>query len=435
MAKIAIVGTGYVGLVTGTCLAECGHKVVCCDISDEKINMLKNGQCPIYEAGLEELIEKNTNSGNLSFTTDVGGAIRDAETVFSAVGTPMGENYEADLSYVKAVAKTFAENLDEYKVFVNKSTVPVGTGDIVKKIILENSSVSFDVVSNPEFLREGNAVEDFLKPDRIIVGCESEKARDVMKNIYEPFERNHHPVVFTDIKSAELIKYASNSMLATRISFMNEIARFCDIVGANVEEVAKGMGYDARIGPKFLQAGIGYGGSCFPKDVAALIESGKEKNYDFEILNAVQNVNNVQKTLIVDKIKSEIGSLEGKKIALWGLAFKPGTDDVREAPSAYIAKKLIDEKVSKINAYDIVAQKSFKADNPGLEIEYYENCYDAVNDCDVLLVLTQWDEFKVLDYDKLNEMMRGKLIADGRNMYNPEEVRGKGFSYIGIGRS
>lgn len=434
MSKISIIGTGYVGLVTGTCLAEIGHNVICCDIIKEKINMLNNGECPIYEPGLLELIKKNVEQKRLQFTTDISTAIKSTDVVFSAVGTPMGENHEADLKYVKEVAKTFAHNLNSFKLFVNKSTVPVGTGDMVKNIVKEEAnSENFAVVSNPEFLREGAAVKDFLNPDRIVVGVDDEKAKEIMEEVYEPFVRSQNVLFVTDIKSAELIKYASNSMLATRISFINEIARFCDKVGANVKEVAKGMGYDNRIGPKFLQAGIGYGGSCFPKDVAALIESGKKEGVDFNILKSVEEVNNRQKTVIVDKLREEIPNLKNKKIALWGLSFKPKTDDIREAPSIYIINKLLKEG-AKVVAFDSVAEKNYKKEHPEFDISYCSEKYECTKGADALLILTEWDEFRVLDFERLNEM-NNKILLDGRNIYDAQKIKERGFTYRGIGKN
>jgi UDPglucose 6-dehydrogenase len=440
MVKITIVGTGYVGLVTGTCLAEVGHEVICSDISEEKINILKNGECPIYEPGLLELIKKNVKSKRLTFTTDVPTAIKESEVIFSAVGTPMGENYEADLKYVKSVAKTFAENLNEYKVFINKSTVPVGTGDIVKETIIDtlkqlnNQTQDFDIISNPEFLKEGAAVKDFLNPDRIIIGAESQIARDLMQKVYGPFVRVQSPIVFMDIKSAELTKYAANSMLAVRISFMNEIAAYCDLVGANVKEVAKGIGLDTRIGPKFLNAGIGYGGSCFPKDVAAIVESGKQVNHDFKIIKAAMDVNDKQRTIAVDKIVESLGEdLTGKTITLLGLAFKPRTDDVREAPAIYKIRELL-KRGATIHAFDIIAEENFKKENSELNIKYFNNYYDALENSDCLLLVTEWDEFRTIEFDRVKKIMRGNLVVDGRNIYNPQEIKSHNFEYIGIGR-
>ncbi|NQZ85779.1 MAG: UDP-glucose/GDP-mannose dehydrogenase family protein [Nanoarchaeales archaeon] len=442
MVKITIVGTGYVGLVTGTCLAEVGHEVICSDICEDKINILKNGECPIYEPGLLELITKNVKSKRLTFTTDVPSAIKESDVIFSAVGTPMGENYEADLKYVKAVAQTFAENLNGYKVFVNKSTVPVGTGDIVKETIMKtlNNSVinytesDFDIISNPEFLKEGAAVKDFLNPDRIVIGSETKKAEELMKKVYGPFVRVQSPIVFMDIKSAELTKYAANSMLAVRISFMNEIAAYCDKVGANVKEVAKGIGLDTRIGPKFLNAGIGYGGSCFPKDVAAIVESGKQVGHDFKIIKSAMDVNDIQRTIAVDKITNILGEdLTGKTITLLGLAFKPRTDDVREAPAIYKIRELLN-KGAIVNVFDTIAEKNFKLDNPEFNINYFDNHYDALENSDCLLLVTEWDEFRTIDFAKVKQLMKGNLIVDGRNIYNPKEVKDLGFEYAGIGR-
>ncbi|MDA3854830.1 MAG: UDP-glucose/GDP-mannose dehydrogenase family protein [Candidatus Woesearchaeota archaeon] len=433
MVKITIVGTGYVGLVTGTCLAEVGHEVICADIDENKIIMLNKGEIPIYEPGLKELVNKNVEKGRLQFTTYIDKAIQESDVIFSAVGTPPDEDHKADLQYVKAVATIFAKNLNKYKVFVNKSTVPVGTGDMVKRTISSITNTEFDVVSNPEFLREGAAVKDFLNPDRIVLGCESEHAKEVMGAVYRPFVRTQSPILFTDIKSAELIKYAANSMLATRISFINEIANFCDIVGADIKAVAKGIGLDNRIGPKFLQAGIGYGGSCFPKDVNALIESGKENNHEFKILNSVEEVNRNQKLIVVDKLKERLGSLKGKNIAIWGIAFKPKTDDIREAPAIYIIEKLLSEGAN-VKASDYVARDNFQKEHAHFEIEMHDDHYEILDDADALLLLTEWDEFRILNHEKLHDKMRTKLIIDGRNIYNPKEIIEKGFEYIGIGR-
>lgn len=436
MVKITIVGTGYVGLVTGTCLAEIGHQVICCDISKEKIDLLKLGKIPIYEMGLKELVEKNVIENRLSFTTEINLAILESDVIFSAVGTPPDENHKADLRYVKEVAKVFAQNLNKYKIFVNKSTVPVGTGNEVKKIIEENKinpEIEFEIVSNPEFLREGAAIKDFLNPDRIVIGCENDKAKEIMEKVYKPLERIKSPIIFTDVKSAELIKYAANSMLATRISFINEIANFCDLVGADIKQVAKGIGLDTRIGSKFLQAGIGYGGSCFPKDVSALINSGLENNFEFSILKAVENVNQKQKTIIIEKLEKELGSINGKTISIWGLAFKPRTDDIREAPSIYIIKELLKKGV-KIKVFDNIAEKNFKTQHPNLEIMYCKDKYEAIENTNCLLLLTEWDEFRTLDFEKMKEIMKGNLIVDGRNIYDPLEIRKNGFNYIGIGR-
>jgi UDPglucose 6-dehydrogenase len=429
--KIAVVGTGYVGLVSGVCLADIGNEVVCVDVDKKKIENLKKGKSPIYEPGLQEVLDLNSREGRVRFTTDINSAIQESEVVFSAVGTPMGENHEADLTYVKQVAASFSDNLNGYKVLVTKSTVPVGTGEMIKGLIRKKTDKPFDIVSNPEFLREGNAVKDFMIPDRIVVGCESEKAAKVMKEVYQPIIRTQSPLIITDIKSAELIKYAANSMLATRISFMNEIAQFCDLVGANVKEVARGIGLDNRIGPRFLQAGAGYGGSCFPKDVAALIESGKAEKHDFKILNAVEDVNEDQRRYVVGKLRKHLQDLKGKKIAVWGLAFKPKTDDVRKAPAADIIKMILGEG-GEVTAFDPIAQDNFKEFYSSLDIDYKKNRYDALKGADALLLLTEWNEFRSIDYDKL-EQMNNKLIIDGRNIYAPEQLTDRGVQYEGIG--
>jgi UDPglucose 6-dehydrogenase len=436
MVKITIVGSGYVGLVSGTCLAEIGHDVICCDISKEKIDMLNRGEIPIYEMGLKELVDKNVKERRLSFTSDINSAIQSSTVILSAVGTPPDENHKADLKFVREVAKSFANNLNEYKIFVNKSTVPVGTGNMVTTVIEgecdKRCGIDFDVVSNPEFLREGAAVKDFLNPDRVVVGCESEKAKEIMTQVYSPLVRMQSPLVITDIKSAELIKYAANSFLATKISFINEIARYCEIIGADVKEVAKGMGLDNRIGPKFLNAGLGYGGSCFPKDVDALYESGLEEGYNFQIINAVREVNKSQKLIMVSKLLKEIPNLAGKTISVWGLAFKPRTDDVREAPAYYIIKELLDNG-AKVNVFDPVANNNFK-EWFKLNINYFEDKYECISNSDALLIVTEWDEFRTLDVDMLKEKMNMALIIDGRNILNPTYMKDNGIKYLGIGR-
>lgn len=431
--SIAVIGSGYVGLVTGAGLAQVGHEVICCDISKEKIDMLNNGKIPIYEPGLEEVIKENVRAKRLSFTTDTADAIKKSEVIFSAVGTPMGENHEADLRFVRDVAITFGENLNGYKVFVNKSTVPVGTGKMVKEIVSSITDMKFDVVSNPEFLKEGAAVKDFLNPDRIVIGSESSKAKEIMDEVYLPFARAQSPIFHTSIESAELIKYGSNAMLATRISFMNELANFAQKVGADITDVAKGMGMDKRIGPRFLHAGCGYGGSCFPKDVAALIVSAKDYGVDLGILNSVEKANQKQKTVPVEKLKERLGTLSGKKIALWGLSFKPRTDDVREAPAYYMAKMILDEG-GIVNAYDPEAMENFEKAF-GLHINYFNNSYDALKGCDAMILVTEWDEFRSLDYERIKTLMKEKIIVDGRNIFDSTQVRDEGFDYIGIGRN
>lgn len=430
-------GTGYVGLVTGTCLAELGNNVTCVDIDESKISKLKKGHIPIYEPGLTELTIRNFKEGRLKFTTDAKKAIQDGEVIFSAVGTPPDKDHKADLTAVKKVAETFGKSLNGYKIFVNKSTVPVGTSEMVHEIIVKESKnkYKFDVVDNPEFLREGTAVKDFMNPDRIVVGIrkDAHKAKEMMEKLYSPLVRAGRPLMFTDIHSAEIIKYASNSFLATKISFINEVANFCELVGADVKEVAKGMGLDDRIGSRFLHAGIGYGGSCFPKDVKAFIKTGEEKGYEFQILNAVENVNYAQKMKILQKLTKAIPNLQDKIIAIWGLAFKPKTDDMREAPSINIINGILDAG-GKINAFDPVAvenaKKLFKKDT----VNFCETSYKAVKGADALLILTEWDEFRSADLRKVKELMRGNLICDGRNIYNPEEIKKMGFKYCSIGR-
>lgn len=436
--KLTFIGTGYVGLVTGACMAELGHTVVCADIDTKKIAKLKRGVMPIYELGLAELVQENVKKKRLSFTADVAAAIKQAEVVFNAVGTPENpKTGEADLRYVFAVAKTFAENLNGYKVFVNKSTVPVGTGSEVRDSIAKHlkGEGNFDVVSNPEFLREGAAIKDFLNPDRIVVGVASEAAEKIMRKIYSPLTRANRPLIVTDILSAELIKYAANAFLATKISFINEIARFCDATGANVKEVARGMGADTRIGSRFLAAGAGYGGSCFPKDVQALIQSGKKRKSPFTILKAVDAVNDAQKLLPVSLVKKALGNVRGKKIVILGLSFKPRTDDTREAAAFYVIKALA-EAGANITAYDPVAGKSFLN---GLSaytkypLVLARTPLTAAKDADAVIILTEWDEFRSLDLVRIAKVMRNKVLIDGRNIINPEEAKEAGFTYKGIG--
>ena len=431
--NIAIVGTGYVGLVAGACLADLGNDVICVDLDEEKINLLKKGGVPIYEPGLSDILKRNIKEERIMFTTDIKEGISNSRAIFIAVGTPPGKNHEADLGAVKAVAKSIGENMKEYKVIINKSTVPVGTADTVRKIISENQkgSIDFDVVSNPEFLREGEAIGDFTNPDRIVVGADSEKARVIMNDIYKGISRVDKPILFTDVKSAEMIKYASNAMLATRISFMNEVAQLCEKVGADVKAVAKGMGLDKRIGPKFLQAGVGYGGSCFPKDVNAFRETMKENGVNGLIMDAVEKVNYEQKRSLLPKIKKMLPELRGRKIAVWGLAFKPKTDDMREAPSIVVIEQLQKEG-AKIVAFDPeaeqTARKIFK------NIEYVKNPYDAVKDADLLVIVTEWNEFRELDKEKIKAMMKKPNIIDGRNVYEPGIMLEAGFNYVGVGR-
>ncbi len=434
--KLAFIGTGYVGLVTGACMAELGHEVVCADIDQKKINGLKRGKMPIYELGLEELVSKNVKKNKLSFTTNISKAIKDAEVIFNAVGTPEDKKTgKANLRYVYAVAETFGKNLNGYKILVNKSTVPVGTADQCRAIIEKAAgpTAEFDVVSNPEFLREGAAIKDFLNPDRVVVGVESEKAKEKMERIYRPLARAGRPVMFTNVRSAELIKYASNSFLATKISFINEIANFCEKVGANVKDVARGMGADTRIGSRFLYAGIGYGGSCFPKDVQALIETGKEQGFAFQIIEAADRVNDQQKIIPFEILKKEWKkNFKGKQVAVWGLSFKPRTDDVREAPAISIITSLL-KAGAKVAAYDPIAMESFHEAHKELKVEYRHTAEEVLDGADVLLVLTEWDEFRTADLVTIQKMMKGSLIIDGRNIFEREEAEEAGFRYFGIG--
>lgn len=436
--KIAMVGTGYVGLVSGTCFAEAGINVTCIDIDESKIDNLKKGIIPIYEPGLEKLVKKNTVSGRLKFSTDLANNLDDVQVVFSAVGTPPDEDGSADLSYVLQVAKEVGQNMNDYLVFVTKSTVPIGTAQKVKKVIQDeldkrNLKHDFDVASNPEFLKEGSAIQDFMKPDRIVIGTESTRAQKIMKRLYKPFVLNGHPIIFMDIPSAEMTKYAANSMLATKISFMNDIANLCEIVGADVTNVRKGIGSDSRIGNKFLYAGTGYGGSCFPKDVKALIKTAEEQKYSLEILKAVENVNERQKSVLYNKLYAYYnGNLKDKNIAVWGLAFKPNTDDMREAPSLVLINKLLNAG-AKVTAYDPAAINESKR-ILGDAIVYVENKSGVLKDADALILVTEWNEFRVPDYNKMRDLMRNKLVIDGRNIYDSVEMKENGFEYIGIGR-
>jgi len=431
--NIAVVGTGYVGLVTGTCLAETGNNVICVDINVEKIGKMQSGVLPIYEPHLDLIFERNIKQGRLTFTTNLAEAIEKAKIIFLALPTPPGEDGSADLSYILGVANDLGKLIKEYKVIVDKSTVPVGTVDKVRKAIEKNAKCEFDVVSNPEFLREGFAVEDFLKPDRVVIGTSSEKARKTMEELYKPYVRQGNPIVFMDEKSAELTKYAANAFLATKITFMNEIANLCEKLGADVDAVRIGIGSDARIGKRFLFPGIGYGGSCFPKDVQALAKSAKDVNYDFKILEAVMDINNKQKTVIVPKILNYFNNdLKGKKIALWGLAFKPDTDDIREAPSLYIIEELLKEGAI-ITAYDPEAMHNVR-NLIGDKITYALDEYDALRDADVLLIATEWSLFRTPDFEKVGSLLKNKTIFDGRNLYGIEQMRELGYYYCSIGR-
>lgn len=431
--KITMIGTGYVGLVTGTCLAGLGNDVICVDIDENKINKLNDGIIPIYEPGLKDLIETNIKEKRISFTTNIQYGIKESDVIFIAVGTPSDDKGNADLSFVCDVAKNIGKYMNKYTVIVDKSTVPVGTSDIVKKIIKENQKIDieYDLISNPEFLREGEAIKDFMNPDRIVIGYETEKSRKIMEKIYSGIERTGKPIMYTDIKSAELIKYASNAMLATRISFMNMLAPLCEKVNANIKEVSKGLGLDSRIGPRFLQAGVGYGGSCFPKDIKALIKTLEENNCNADLLNAVENINELQKKCIIPKIKSVLGNLKGKTIAIWGLAFKPKTDDMREAPSIKIIGEL--QKLgANIKAFDPITENNAKKILKN--IEYGNNPYNTIKDCDALVIVTEWDEFRQLDLELVKSLLKTPIIIDGRNIYDPKEMETYGFKYISIGR-
>jgi UDPglucose 6-dehydrogenase len=436
--KISVVGTGYVGLVSGTCFAETGVIVTCVDIDKEKIEKLKQGIIPIYEPGLETMVRRNVEKERLFFTTSLKESLEGVENVFIAVGTPPDEDGSADLKHVIGVAREIGRSMTSYLLVTTKSTVPIGTAKKIKQAVQEELdkrgvNIPFDVASNPEFLKEGAAIEDFLKPDRIIIGTESEEAQKQMQKLYKPFLLNGHPIIFMDIPSAELTKYAANAMLATRISFMNDMANLCEIVGADVNMVRKGIGADTRIGNKFIYPGAGYGGSCFPKDVKALIKTSKEHGYFLEVLTAVESVNDRQKEIIFNKINTHFkGDLKGKRIAIWGLSFKPNTDDMREAPSLVVISKLL-EAGATVNAYDPVAMKEAHH-KLGDKIHYANDLYDAANDADALVLMTEWQEFRVINYKILAKIMKSKVVFDGRNIYESSEMAEEGFAYYSIGR-
>jgi UDPglucose 6-dehydrogenase len=431
--KIAVIGTGYVGLVTGTCFAETGNYVTCVDIDGSKVKKLSDGEITIYEPGLEKLFLRNLKEGRLKFTTDLKEGILDAEIVFLALPTPPGEDGSADLKYILGVSNELGKILDDYKVIVDKSTVPVGTAEKVYAAIAANYKGEFDVVSNPEFLREGVAVDDFMKPDRVVIGAGSEKAKKVMSDLYAPFVRQGNPVIFMDERSAELTKYAANSFLAAKISFMNEVAQLCELVGADVDMVRRGIGSDDRIGKRFLFPGIGYGGSCFPKDVQALVRSSKEVNYEFQILNAVMDVNEKQKLHLIPKIKRYFkNDLKGKRFALWGLAFKPNTDDIREAPALYIIDALLKEPTT-ICAFDPEAKKNVRS-LLGDKIEYAEQQYDCLDGANALIIATEWNEFRTPDFLKIVTHLKNKVIFDGRNLFDVNAIKELGFHYESVGR-
>jgi UDPglucose 6-dehydrogenase len=431
--KITVVGTGYVGLVTGTCFAETGNEVICVDIDQSKVDRLTNGEITIYEPGLEKLFLRNLKEGRLSFTTSLADGIKEASIIFLALPTPPGADGAADLRYVLGVAEDIGKLLTDYKVLVDKSTVPVGTADKVRAAVAKNYAGEFDVVSNPEFLREGVAVDDFMKPDRVVIGVSSERARKLMGELYAPFVRSGNPVIYMDERSAELTKYAANSFLATKISFMNEIAQLCERLGADVDMVRLGIGSDDRIGKRFLFPGIGYGGSCFPKDVQALVQSSSQVDYDFRILNAVMDVNEKQKTHLMPKIRRYFGNdLKGKKFALWGLAFKPNTDDIREAPALYIIEALLNEGAT-VTAFDPEAIRNVKQ-VLGDTISYSENQYDALQEADALIIATEWNEFRTPDFLKMVTRMKNKVIFDGRNLFDTRAIAELGFHYESVGR-
>ena len=433
MKKIAVVGTGYVGLVTGTCFAETGNKVVCVDIDEEKVAKMREGVVPIYEPHLDVIFERNIKANRISFTTNLKEAVDFAEIIFLALPTPPGEDGSADLSYVLGVAGELGQMMTNYKVIVDKSTVPVGTAEKVHDKIAEKATVPFAVVSNPEFLREGFAVDDFLKPDRVVVGASDKRAIQVMTELYKPFVRQGHPILIMDEKSAELTKYAANSFLATKITFMNEIANFCELVGADVDKVRQGIGSDTRIGPKFLYPGIGFGGSCFPKDVQALVRGGREVGYNFEIINSVLDVNDRQKIKLVDKVEAYYGDVKGKKFALWGLAFKPDTDDIREASALYMIDKLV-AGGAEIVAFDPEATENVR-NLVGDKISYAPNQYDALKDADALLIATEWSVFRNPDFDTMKGLLKEPIVFDGRNLYEVEAMKEKGFYYNSMGRA
>lgn len=431
--KIAVIGTGYVGLVTGTCFAETGNNVTCVDIDADKVALMKAGKVPIYEPHLDVLFERNIRQGRLKFTTNLEEAVTDAAIIFLALPTPPGEDGSADLSYIIRVSRQLGQMIQDYKVIVDKSTVPVGTAEKVRDTIAALTEVPFDVVSNPEFLREGFAVDDFMKPDRVVIGVESERAQKVMEQLYKPFVRQGNPLIIMDEKSAELTKYAANAFLATKITFMNEVANFCEKVGADVDKVRLGIGADSRIGKRFLFPGIGYGGSCFPKDVLALQRSGREENYEFQVLNSVIAVNDRQKTILVDKLKRFFEfNLKGKKIALWGLAFKPDTDDIREAPALYMINQLITEGVEVV-AYDPEAMDNVKK-MMGDKITYSDDAYSALEGADALLIATEWGVFRNPDFEIIRDKLNVPVIFDGRNLYDINQMRDLGFYYESIGR-
>ena len=431
--KIAVVGTGYVGLVAGACFAESGNDVVCVDKEEAKIRMLRRGKMPIYEPGLEELVRRNRDEKRLSFTATLPKAVRDSSIIFIAVGTPQGDDGSADLQHVLAVARDVARSMNGYKVIVDKSTVPVGTSAKVREVIRRETTHPFSVVSNPEFLKQGAAIDDFMKPDRVVIGAEDPRAKEIMLELYSPFTRTGAPIMVMDCASAELSKYAANAMLATRISFMNEVANLCELVGADVDEIRRAIGSDKRIGTSFLFPGVGYGGSCFPKDVKAMVHFAAEKDYEFRILEAVETVNTAQKTRLVAKMTSHFGSLEGKTVAVWGLAFKPRTDDMREAPAIPLIEALLSSGAA-VQAYDPEATKVAKGIF-GNRVSFTGTNYDALKGADCLAIVTEWNEFRRPDFARMRKLMRSPIVFDGRNLFTLEQMKQNGFTYYSIGRN
>ncbi|MBO9674586.1 MAG: UDP-glucose/GDP-mannose dehydrogenase family protein [Sphingobacteriaceae bacterium] len=431
--KIAVIGTGYVGLVTGTCLAETGNDVICVDINEAKVKQMQAGEVPIYEPGLDLLFHRNIEQERLTFTTNLADAVKESQIIFMALPTPPGGDGAADLSYILGAAKDISKLITEYKIIVNKSTVPVGTADKVKAVFAENTSIEVDVVSNPEFLREGVAVDDFMKPDRVVLGTKSEKAKKLMAELYAPYVRQGNPILFMDERSSELTKYAANSFLATKITFMNEVANLCELVGADVDAVRKGIGSDERIGKRFLFPGVGYGGSCFPKDVQALVKSSDDYAYDFQILKSVMEVNERQKTILVDKVlKYYKGDIKGRHFALWGLAFKPETDDIREAPALYIIDALIKNGAT-VTVFDPEAMNNVKG-VIGDQVNYAKNQYEALEGADALLIATEWSVFRNPDFEKIDNILKNKVVFDGRNLYDLQKMIDLGYYYNSIGR-
>jgi len=432
--KLCVIGTGYVGLVVGTCFAESGNDVVCVDIDERKLKILRKGESPIYEPGLTDLLKKNLEEKRLTFTADLDSAVKKSDIIFLALPTPQAEDGSADLQHVLQVARRIGKVMNGYKVIVNKSTVPVGTADRVREIVAKETKHPFDVVSNPEFLKEGAAVNDFMKPDRVVIGTRSPRALALMQDLFGPFVRTGNPLIIMDERSSELTKYASNSFLATKVSFMNEIANLCELVGADIDLVRKGMGTDARIGQQFLFAGIGYGGSCFPKDVSALLNTSNVHGYDLQILQAVEAVNRRQKQVIVDKLMQHYkGELKGRTIALWGLAFKPNTDDIREAPALTVIEALL-RSGAQLRLHDPAAMEEMKK-RFGTGVKYFDNNYDALKGAHALVMITEWNEFRRPDFDRMKSLMKEPVIFDGRNIYDPKVMREKGFVYYGIGRN